>query len=206
MEWNKNLVRLADFAKERNVDRNLVTQYVRYHPEIFEGHITEYKRSLYGDDIALKALDEKYPLPKPVEVIKDPEADNLRRQVIALQEQLLASQKQVIALTEKAVQAESVQALLADKELQLEGQIEALLADKALQLEGQIDRVAGLEKELEASKNELMMTAAEKQKADFLLEQATKQLSDEMYKRKEAEHKLEDVKSLNWFQRLFWKG
>ena len=191
MEWNKNLVRLADFAKERNVDRNLVTQYVRYHPEIFEGHTTEYKRSLYGDDVALKALDEKYPLPKPVEVIKDPEADNLRRQVIALQEQLLASQKQVIALTEKAVQAESVQALLADKELQLEGQI---------------DRVAGLEKELEASKNELMMTAAEKQKADFLLEQATKQLSDEMYKRKEAEHKLEDVKTLNWFQRLFWKG
>ena len=191
MEWNENLVRLADFAKERNVDRNLVTQYVRYHPEIFEGHTTEYKRSLYGDDVALKALDEKYPLPKPVEVIKDPEADNLRRQVIALQEQLLASQKQVIALTEKAVQAESVQALLADKELQLEGQI---------------DRVAGLEKELEASKNELMMTAAEKQKADFLLEQATKQLSDEMYKRKEAEHKLEDVKTLNWFQRLFWKG
>ena len=185
------MVRLADFAKERNVDRNLVTQYVRYHPEIFEGHTTEYKRSLYGDDVALKALDEKYPLPKPVEVIKDPEADNLRRQVIALQEQLLASQKQVIALTEKAVQAESVQALLADKELQLEGQI---------------DRVAGLEKELEASKNELMMTAAEKQKADFLLEQATKQLSDEMYKRKEAEHKLEDVKTLNWFQRLFWKG
>ena len=191
MEWNENLVRLADFAKERNVDRNLVTQYVRYHPEIFEGHTTEYKRSLYGDDVALKALDEKYPLPKPVEVIKDPEADNLRRQVIALQEQLLASQKQVIALTEKAVQAESVQALLADKELQLEGQI---------------DRVAGLEKELEASKNELMMTNAEKQKADFLLEQATKQLSDEMYKRKEAEHKLEDVKTLNWFQRLFWKG
>ena len=191
MEWNKNLVRLADFAKERNVDRNLVTQYVRYHPEIFEGHTTEYKRSLYGDDVALKALDEKYPLPKPVEVIKDPEADNLRRQVIALQEQLLESQKQVIALTKVAVQAESVKALLADKELQLEGQI---------------DRVAGLEKELEASKNELMMTNAEKQKADFLLEQATKQLSDEMYKRKEAEHKLEDVKTLNWFQRLFWKG
>ena len=191
MEWNKNLVRLADFAKERNVDRNLVTQYVRYHPEIFEGHTTEYKRSLYGDDIALKALDEKYPLPKPVEVIKDPEADNLRRQVIALQEQLLASQKQVIALTEKAVQAESVQALLADKELQLEWQI---------------DREKKKKKELEASKNELMMTAAEKQKADFLLEQATKQLSDEMYKRKEAEHKLEDVKTLNWFQRLFWKG
>ena len=191
MEWNKNLVRLADFAKERNVDRNLVTQYVRYHPEIFEGHTTEYKRSLYGDDVALKALDEKYPLPKPVEVIKDPEADNLRRQVIALQEQLLESQKQVIALTKVAVQAESVKALLADKELQLEGQIE---------------RVAVLEKELEASKNELMMTNAEKQKADFLLEQATKQLSDEMYKRKEAEHKLEDVKTLNWFQRLFWKG
>ena len=191
MEWNENLVRLADFAKERNVDRNLVTQYVRYHPEIFEGHTTEYKRSLYGDDVALKALDEKYPLPKPVEVIKDPEADNLRRQVIALQEQLLESQKQVIALTKVAVQAESVKALLADKELQLEGQIE---------------RVAGLEKELEASKNELMMTNAEKQKADFLLEQATKQLSDEMYKRKEAEHKLEDVKTLNWFQRLFWKG
>lgn len=191
MEWNENLVRLADFAKERNVDRNLVTQYVRYHPEIFEGHTTEYKRSLYGDDVALKALDEKYPLPKPVEVIKDPEADNLRRQVIALQEQLLESQKQVIALTKVAVQAESVKALLADKELQLEGQIE---------------RVAVLEKELEASKNELMMTNAEKQKADFLLEQATKQLSDEMYKRKEAEHKLEDVKTLNWFQRLFWKG
>lgn len=190
MEWNENLVRLADFAKERNVDRNLVTQYVRYHPEIFEGHTTEYKRSLYGDDVALKALDEKYPLPKPVEVIKDPEADNLRRQVIALQEQLLESQKQVIALTEKAVQAESVQALLADKKLQLEGQIE---------------RVAGLEKELEASKHELMMTNAEKQKADFLLEQTTKQLSDEMTKRKEAEHKIEAVKAMNWLQRLLWK-
>ena len=191
MEWNENLVRLADFAKERNVDRNLVTQYVRYHPEIFEGHTTEYKRSLYGDDVALKALDEKYPLPKPVEVIKDPEADNLRRQVIALQEQLLESQKQVIALTKVAVQAESVKALLADKELQLEGQIE---------------RVAVLEKELEASKNELMMTNAEKQKADFLLEQTTKQLSDEMAKRKKAEHKLEDVKTMNWLQRLLWKG
>ena len=189
MEWNENLVRLADFAKERNVDRNLVTQYVRYHPEIFEGHTTEYKRSLYGDDVALKALDEKYPLPKPVEVIKDPEADNLRRQVIALQEQLLESQKQVIALTKVAVQAESVKALLADKELQLEGQIE---------------RVAVLEKELEASKNELMMTNAEKQKADFLLEQTTKQLSDEMTKRKEAEHKIEVVKAMNWLQRLFW--
>ena len=191
MDWNENMIRIADFAAERNVDRNAVTQYIRYHPEIFEGHTTEYKRSLYGDDIALRALDAKYPIPKPVEVIKDPEADNLRKQVIALQEQLLESQKQVIALTEKAVQAESVQALLADKELQLERQI---------------DRVSGLEKELEASKNALMMTNAEKQKADFLLEQTTKQLSDEMDKRKEAEHKLEDVKTLSWLQRLFWKG
>ena len=191
MDWNENMIRIADFAAERNVDRNAVTQYIRYHPEIFEGHTTEYKRSLYGDDIALRALDSKYPIPKPVEVIKDPEADNLRKQVIALQEQLLESQKQVIALTEKAVQAESVQARLADKELQLERQI---------------DRVSGLEKELEASKNELMMTNVEKQKTEDSLVQLTNQLSEEVNKRKYAEQKIEVLKSMNWIQRIFWNG
>lgn len=190
MEWRENLVRLADFAKERNVDRNLVTQYVRYHPEIFEGHTTEYRRSLYGDEIAMKALEEKYPLPKPVEVIKDPEADDLRRQVIALQEQLLASQKQVISLTEKAMLADSVQARLADKEKQLEAQE---------------SRVAGLEKELEASKSNLITINSEKQKVDFLLDQATKQLSEEVDKRLDAERKLDDIRHMSWLQRLFWK-
>ena len=191
MEWTEKMTKLADFAAERHVDRNVLTQYVRYHPEIFDGHTTEYKRSLYGDDEAMKALDKKYPLPKPVEVIKDPEADELRKQVINLQEQLLASQKQVIALTEKAVQAESAQALLADREKQLDAQI---------------SRVTRLEEELEASKIALVTTSSEKQKVELLIEQTTKDLADEIEKNSALESKLQDVKNMSWVQRLFWKG
>ena len=191
MEWTNDLTRLADFAANRGIDRNAVTQYVRYHPEIFSEHIVEYKRSLYGDKTAMKALDKKYPLPKPVEIIKDPEADELRRQVIKLQEKQLAYQEQIIALNERAIKAESAQALLEDKNRQIDQQ------------EAQI---TSLQHKIDESQKEIMLLRDEKVKADVTIEQTKNQVAEEVSKRQAIEEQLSEIKNMSWFQRIFWKG
>jgi len=109
--------KISDFAEERNVDRNAVTQYIRRHEELFKGHTKIEGNSMFADDEAMQLLDKKYPLPKPIEIIEDKESRQelikTQRLVIQLQESLKEAQGLI-------AKAEATQMLLEDKEIQLE--------------------------------------------------------------------------------------
>ncbi len=78
------LVSVADFAEERNQDKDTVNAYIRNHPEIQRETIKKGRtRYLDTDTKAFEALEQKYPRLKPVEVIEDTEA---RRQLIEAQQ------------------------------------------------------------------------------------------------------------------------
>ena len=69
----KNWYALVDFADNRQVLRSSVQQYIKRHPELFNGHIkNEGGRSkIYFDDDAMYHLDKKYKAPEKIEVVMD---------------------------------------------------------------------------------------------------------------------------------------
>ena len=149
-------VKLADFIKKRNVEGTTVTAYVRRHPELFEGHTKVKGKFMYIDDEAEKLLDEKYPLPKPVEVIEDKES---RDKLLKAQEYIIKLQQQLNQQATQIAQAEAQKVLLEDKERQL-AEIKHQSRDKDRQIEeaqGHIDeekdRADQAEAEVERLKN-----------------------------------------------------
>ena len=64
-------MKISEFVIGRNVASATVQQYINRHKEDFEGLITKGKNKkeiILGDE-AIKLLEKKYPLPKPIEVI-----------------------------------------------------------------------------------------------------------------------------------------
>lgn len=104
------LISVADFAEERKQDRDTVNAYIRNHPEIQKETVKRGKsRYLDTESAAFKALERKYPLEKPVEVIEDTEA---RRQLIDAQQMIIKLQQQLVAAAPKIALAEQNQQLL----------------------------------------------------------------------------------------------
>lgn len=69
---------ITEFAKSRNVSVNTVSKYIREHEE-FKGLIKAKGKSRILSDEALVLLDKKYPLPRPVQIIKGiPEEEHLK--------------------------------------------------------------------------------------------------------------------------------
>ena len=124
-------MKLSEFAKLRNVHRDTITQYIRRNPELFEGHTKVDGKWLILDEEAERLLDEKYPLPKPVEIIEDKES---REKLIKAQELIIQLQDKLGQAQGKIAKAEAMQLMLEDKERQLEwaeGQIEKLGSEAA---------------------------------------------------------------------------
>lgn len=186
MEWNENLIKITDFSTVRKIDRNAVTQYIRRHPELFEGHTVVYRKALYGDDDAIRVLDKKYPLSTStaVEIVQDPEVHTLQKQVIELQEVIIASQKKIQALTEYAAMADARQ---------------LLIEEKTKQIEEQKKRMDELEKECDDAKKRSSLYEAE-------CYHLSEKVADESRRRIEAEEKMNEIKNMGLIQRLFWKG
>ncbi len=124
-------MKLTGFAKERGIPRDTITQYIRRNPELFEGHTKVDGKWLIIDEEAERLLNEKYPLPKPVEIIEDKES---RAKLIKAQELIIQLQDKLGQAQGKIAQAEAMQLMLEDKERQLdraEGQIEKMEAEAA---------------------------------------------------------------------------
>ena len=110
-------MKLTEFAKQRHVSRDTVTQYIRRNPDIFEGHTKVDGKWLIIDEVAEEHLNEKYPLPQMVQVVEDTES---RAKLIKAQEAIIQLQGKLNEATTQIAQAEAVKLLLEDKEIQLE--------------------------------------------------------------------------------------
>ncbi|WP_026514112.1 hypothetical protein [Butyrivibrio sp. LB2008] len=87
------------------------------------------------DEEALKVLDGKYPLPKPVEVIEDietikelaatrKELADTRKILIEKEEKISELQEQLLVASRQIVQAEAMQLLVEDKKEQIQKEME----------------------------------------------------------------------------------
>lgn len=117
-------MKLSDFARQRKIPRDTITQYIRRNSELFEGHTKVDGKWLIIDETAEELLNEKYPLPQMVQIIEDTES---RAKLIKAQEAIIQLQGQLNEATTKIAQAEAVKLMLEDKEEQLEKTEERLL-------------------------------------------------------------------------------
>ena len=149
-------MRIVDFAKARNLENQAVTRYINRHREIFDGHISKEGRQIVLDEIALSVLEEKYPLPKPVQVLEDTAA---RKQLIEAQEMIIKLQQQLVEAAPKIAMAEHNQFLISQIQQENE-ELKKLKAAAASQIEETKEelrisqqRAAELEEKLENETN-----------------------------------------------------
>ena len=90
-------MKIQEFAKERNVSYATVFQYIKRHPDLFDGHIGK-SNNIVLDDTALQILDERYQREKPVQVICDTEA---RDRLAVLQEKYISLLEENNRLTQE---------------------------------------------------------------------------------------------------------
>lgn len=109
LERRAKVLKISDFAKSRNVNYDTVRRYIKRNPDIFKDHIGK-ANNIELDDEALKILDEKYPLPSPVEVIQDTERVNhLMERLADLQEKLIFALEQNALLQQENAELRLIQ-------------------------------------------------------------------------------------------------
>ena len=155
LESEDKTLKIQEFAKERNVSYATVFQYIKRHPDLFDGHIGK-SNNIVLDDTALQILDERYQREKPVQVICDTEA---RDRLAVLQEKYISLLEENNRLTQ-----ENANLMLAHhKNMLLEEELEAQQQElHSLRKEQrswvkdrqeQRNREAQLQQELEREKN-----------------------------------------------------
>ena len=147
---------LTEFAESRNVKINAISNYMSRHAEKFAGHTKKVGKSIELDEVALSILDEKYPLPRPVQIMNgvDPEEHKV------VQDKLAAAQDFIIKLQNKMMedqkllaQAEAQKQLLEDKEEQLNAaKVEG--EKKDTEIDEQKKKIEEQNRQLEELKNE----------------------------------------------------
>lgn len=121
---------ITEFAKGRDVEPQTVSRYIARHTEVFKGHVSKKGKVQELDEKALEILEKKYPLPKPVTVLKGvPEAEHYEalaekdRQIQRLQEYVIELQKQQNETIKALATAEASQLLLESHEASLEAEL-----------------------------------------------------------------------------------
>lgn len=116
-------LKLTEFAKQRGIERDTVTQYIRRNPEMFEGHTKLEGKWLFIDEVAEKALDEKYPLPRPIEIVEDietiKELSATRMELAKSQEMIVQLQNRLMEAQEQIATSKATELLLEDKKQQI---------------------------------------------------------------------------------------
>ncbi len=108
---------ITDFARERNVEPDTVTTYIRRHPEIQKFIITKGKKSAIDTlSDGYQMLEEQYPYPKPIQVVEDTES---QKKLIKAQELIIQLQERLQEATTQIADAKAMQLLLEDREKQL---------------------------------------------------------------------------------------
>ena len=129
-------MKVTDFLKGREVERQAVTRYINRHEEIFKGHIEKVGKEIELDSVAVEELEKVYPLPKPVTLINGVPHEDF----IKVQNELIMTQKVVGELQNRLLEAQEQIATAKATEL--------LLEDKS-------QRISDLEVKAEADKNEI---------------------------------------------------
>ena len=146
-------MKIQEFAKERNVSYATVFQYIKRHPDLFDGHIGK-SNNIVLDDTALQILDERYPRENPVQVICDTEArDRLavlqEKYISLLEEELKAHQKELEELRSLRKEQRSWVKEFNSQSREIAG-LENLLAKERQE---QRNREAQLQQELDKERN-----------------------------------------------------
>lgn len=129
-------MKVTEFLKGREVERQAVTRYINRHEEIFKGHTEKVGKELELDSVAVAELEKVYPLPKPVTIINGvPHEDYIK-----VQNDLIMSQKLVSELQNRLLETQEQIATAKATEL--------LLEDKT-------QRISDLEAKVEAKKEEI---------------------------------------------------
>jgi len=92
------MLNMSEFLKGREVKANTLSNYVTRHPELFEGHVKREGKNTFFDDEAVRILEEKYPIAKPVVIVNglsQEEERELRKRLQQSQELLLAMQNEL---------------------------------------------------------------------------------------------------------------
>ena len=137
---------LTQFAKERNVKTNTISNYLSRHPEIRK-HILKNGKEVDLTPEAIKMLDEVYPVPKPVQVINgvDPEEHKrVQRELEILHGKYESKLETILELQDKLNQVQSQIARAEATQL--------LLEDRNEQLKKEMEKSAKLQEELNQEK------------------------------------------------------
>ncbi len=202
----EGLYLVSEFSDSRNVDRNAVTQYIRRHPELFEGHTQVESQRMYFDDKAMVYLDKKYPLPAPVEVIPDTKSRDLllaeQQKTIMLQEEIMKLKDQLHETQMLLTKKESSMTLLEDKSSRMESEnteMKEKIEKQTAEIQQQAEKLAETTTSLDYTKKELV---AESNK----VEESKNEIEALRARAEAAEEQVNNMKKASFWQRLKgWK-
>lgn len=132
---------ITEFAKSRDIEPQAVSRYIGRHEE-FKGHISvnpKNGKEKILDDVAIELLGEKYPLPKPIEIIEGIEPKEYQKVVNSMlelqelnnkmQEQLLDAQELIAGATAQRLMLEDRERQIAELKAEIEKSKEELARD-----------------------------------------------------------------------------
>lgn len=141
-------MKVTEFLKGRDVERQAVTRYINRHEENFKGHTKKVGKEIELDSVAVEELEKVYPYPKPVTIINGvPQEEFIR-----VQNELILSQQRTSELQNRLLEAQ--------EQIATAKATEILLEDKK-------QRISELEEKLEADKDEIkeLQEALEKERS-----------------------------------------
>ncbi|MFQ7826457.1 MAG: hypothetical protein ACLRH4_16325 [Anaerobutyricum hallii] len=152
-------MKIREFIDRRNVSYDTVRKFIINHPELFKGHIGKSKNIIL-DDEAVRLLEEKYPLPSPVQVIQDASARERLQEIEAKYINLLEENNRLIQEMANLKLVQYKQRFLEESVKQKDYEIEELYSklerEKAVASEENKklkEELANKEKQLEIEKN-----------------------------------------------------
>ena len=109
---------LKEFAESRGIEYNTLMQWLFRRPELRRKLSKVGKTYIVepGDEV-YEILDEKYPFPRPVQIVQDEEA---RRELAETRKKLVELQETMIAIASKAARADAMQLMIEQKDEELE--------------------------------------------------------------------------------------
>lgn len=133
---------LTEFAESREIRINALSNYISRHPDLFKNHVKRIGKTVELDEDAIKILNTKYPVPKPVQIIKgipQEEYNSVLKKAEILAEKLAMANDMIAKIQTERIEEQKELADLKSKKI--------LLEDKELQLKKAEDKAAQSEKE-----------------------------------------------------------
>jgi hypothetical protein len=141
-------VKVTEFLKGREAERQAVTRYINRHEEIFKGHTERVGKELELDSVAVEELDKVYPIPKPVTIINGvPQEEHIK-----VQNELIMSQKTINELQSRLLEAQEQIAIGKAQELLLEDKTKRISELEAKE-QADKEKIAELQEELAAERS-----------------------------------------------------